>query len=109
VKHVHFALVVIHADDVVADFSEASACDEADVTGTDDAEIHKKGRDLCAGDARGARGSWRGHSTFNLQRCWSFGGESLRVIVWLRASRLEPFKQSRSRVPDSEFSGADCR
>ncbi len=53
VEHVHFALVVIHADDVVADFGETSARDEADVAGTDDAEIHeevlgrceKKGRD----------------------------------------------------------------
>ncbi len=39
-QHVHLALVVIDADDVVADFREAGARDETDVAGTDDAEIH---------------------------------------------------------------------
>ena len=39
-KHVHFTLVVIDADDRVAYFSEASSCDEAHVTGADNAEFH---------------------------------------------------------------------
>ena len=37
---IDFALVVIDADDVVADFGKARSADEADVSGTDDAEIH---------------------------------------------------------------------
>jgi hypothetical protein len=39
-EHVHFALVVVDADDVVADFGEAGAGDESDVSRTDNAEIH---------------------------------------------------------------------
>ena len=40
-EHVDFALVVIDANDVVANFREASARDETDISGTNDAEIHK--------------------------------------------------------------------
>ena len=39
-EHVDLALVVIDADDVMADFGKARARDETDVTGADDAEIH---------------------------------------------------------------------
>src|SRR5205807_2475510 len=38
---VDLALVVIDADDVVADFGETGAGDKADVTGTNDADIHE--------------------------------------------------------------------
>ena len=38
----HFAWVVIDTDDVVADIGEAGARDEADITGTDDRNIHGK-------------------------------------------------------------------
>jgi hypothetical protein len=39
-KSVHLALVVIDADDMVADFREAGPRDETDITRTNDAEIH---------------------------------------------------------------------
>ena len=39
-ERLDFALVVIDADDVVADVGEAGAGDEADITGADDGEIH---------------------------------------------------------------------
>ena len=39
-QRIDFALVVIDADDVMADFRETSAGNKADVAGTNDAEIH---------------------------------------------------------------------
>ena len=46
-QRIDFALVVIDADDVVADFGEAGAGDEADITGANDAEIHFSKKTVC--------------------------------------------------------------
>ena len=41
-QRVHLALVVVHADDVVADFREAGTRDKTDITGTNDADFHRE-------------------------------------------------------------------
>ena len=38
--------IIVHADDVMADFGEAGACGESDITRTDDGELHEEEKEV---------------------------------------------------------------
>jgi hypothetical protein len=45
-----FLLVVVHYNDVVAEIGEASACDQAYVSRTDNRQLHESPLNSCAAD-----------------------------------------------------------